>query len=129
MIIDSWFDNYVGVVMLVRVVDGELRRGERFKMMATGAAYAAEQLGVFTPKSVSRELLKAGEVGFVIAGIKELQAAKVGDTITIEKKLPNNLGPAADALPGFKPLRYYFYSWTSSNVTTDYRAIYISRWT
>ena len=105
MIIDSWFDNYVGVVMLVRVVDGELKRGERFKMMASGAAYAAEQLGVFTPKSVSRDVLRAGEVGFVIAGIKELQAAKVGDTLTLEKKLPNNLGPAAEALPGFKEIQ------------------------
>lgn len=105
MIIDSWFDNYVGVVMLVRVVDGQLKRGERFKMMASGAAYAAEQLGVFTPKSVSRDSLKAGEVGFVIAGIKELQAAKVGDTLTMEKKLPNNLGPAAEALPGFKEIQ------------------------
>jgi GTP-binding protein LepA len=105
MIIDSWFDNYVGVVMLVRVVDGELRRGDRFKMMATDAAYAADNLGVFTPKSVPREALRAGEVGFVIAGIKELQAAKVGDTITIEKKLPNNLGPADIALPGFKEIQ------------------------
>jgi len=105
MIIDSWFDNYVGVVMLVRVVDGELKKGERFKMMASGAAYAAEQMGVFTPKSVSRDALKAGEVGFVIAGIKELQAAKVGDTITLEKKLPNNLGPADEALPGFKEIQ------------------------
>ncbi len=105
MIIDSWFDNYVGVVMLVRVVDGQLKRGERFKMMANGSAYAAEQLGVFTPKSVSRDALNAGEVGFVIAGIKELQVAKVGDTITLEKKLPNNLGPAAEALPGFKEIQ------------------------
>lgn len=105
MIIDSWFDNYVGVVMLVRVVDGELKKGERFKMMATEAAYAAEQLGVFTPKSLSREALRAGEVGFVIAGIKELQAAKVGDTITLEKKLPNNAGPASEALPGFKEIQ------------------------
>jgi len=105
MIVDSWFDNYVGVVMLVRVVDGELRRGERFKMMATNTVYAAENLGVFTPKSMPREALRAGEVGFVIAGIKELQAAKVGDTITIEKKLPNNLGPAAEALPGFKEIQ------------------------
>ncbi|WP_418320281.1 translation elongation factor 4 [Piscinibacter sakaiensis] len=105
MIIDSWFDNYVGVVMLVRVVDGELKRGERFKMMASNAAYAAEQLGVFTPKSIPREVLRAGEVGFVIAGIKELQVAKVGDTITVEKKLPNNLGPAAQALPGFKEIQ------------------------
>ena len=105
MIIDSWFDNYVGVVMLVRVVDGQLKRGERFKMMANGSAYAAEQLGVFTPKSVPRDALNAGEVGFVIAGIKELQVAKVGDTITLEKKLPNNLGPAAEALPGFKEIQ------------------------
>jgi len=105
MIIDSWFDNYVGVVMLVRVVDGELKKGERFKMMATEAAYAAEQLGVFTPKSLSRDVLRAGEVGFVIAGIKELQAAKVGDTITLEKKLPNNAGPASEALPGFKEIQ------------------------
>jgi len=105
MIIDSWFDNYVGVVMLVRVVDGELKKGERFKMMANGSAYAAEQLGVFTPKSVSREALRAGEVGFVIAGIKELQVAKVGDTLTLEKKLPNNLGSATEALPGFKEIQ------------------------
>jgi len=105
MIIDSWFDNYVGVVMLVRVVDGELKKGERFKMMANDSAYAAEQLGVFTPKSVSRDVLRAGEVGFVIAGIKELQAAKVGDTLTVEKKLPNNLGVASEALPGFKEIQ------------------------
>ncbi|CAZ89383.1 GTP-binding protein [Thiomonas arsenitoxydans] len=105
MIIDSWFDTYVGVVMLVRVVDGSLKKGERFKMMATHAVYNAEQLGVFTPKSVSREALNTGEVGFIIAGIKELQAAKVGDTITLEKKLPNNLGPATEALPGFKEIQ------------------------
>ncbi len=105
MIIDSWFDNYVGVVMLVRVVDGELKRGERFRMMASNAAYGAEQLGVFTPKSVARDALRAGEVGFIIAGIKELQAAKVGDTITVEKKLPNNQGPATEALPGFKEIQ------------------------
>ncbi|MBN8775909.1 translation elongation factor 4 [Thiomonas arsenitoxydans] len=105
MIIDSWFDTYVGVVMLVRVVDGGLKKGERFKMMATHAVYNAEQLGVFSPKAVQREVLNAGEVGFIIAGIKELQAAKVGDTITLEKKLPNNLGPAAAALPGFKEIQ------------------------
>ena len=105
MIIDSWFDTYVGVVMLVRVVDGSLKKGERFKMMATHAAYNVEQLGVFTPKSVQREVLHAGEVGFIIAGIKELQAAKVGDTITLEKKLPNNLGPADEPLPGFKEIQ------------------------
>jgi GTP-binding protein LepA len=105
MIVDSWFDTYVGVVMLVRVVDGRLAKGERFKMMATNAVYNADNLGVFTPANESRESLEAGEVGYIIAGIKELQAAKVGDTITLEKKLPNNLGPALQALPGFKEIQ------------------------
>jgi GTP-binding protein LepA len=105
MIIDSWFDNYVGVVMLVRLVDGVLRRGDRIRMMASNTVYPLEQLGVFTPKSVAREELRAGEVGFLIAGIKELQAAKVGDTITLEKKLPNNAGPATEPLPGFKEIQ------------------------
>ena len=105
MIIDSWFDNYVGVVMLVRVVDGALKKGERIRLMATNAVYPLEQLGVFTPKSVARDELRAGEVGFAIAGIKELQAAKVGDTITLEKKLPNNAGPASAPLPGFKEIK------------------------
>ncbi|EGJ09872.1 translation elongation factor 4 [Rubrivivax benzoatilyticus] len=105
MIIDSWFDNYVGVVMLVRVVDGVLKKGDRIRMMATNAVYPLEQIGVFTPKSMPREALNAGEVGFLIAGIKELQAAKVGDTITLEKKLPNNAGPASEPLPGFKEIQ------------------------
>ncbi len=105
MIVDSWFDNYVGVVMLVRVVDGVLKKGDRIRMMATNATYPLEQLGVFTPKSEPREELRAGEVGFLIAGIKELQAAKVGDTVTLEKKLPNNAGPAGEALPGFKEIQ------------------------
>ena len=105
MIVDSWFDPYVGVVMLVRVVDGQLKKNERFKMMATGAAYEANSLGVFTPANEPRDVLKAGEVGYIIAGIKELKAAKVGDTITLEKKLPNNLGPASAPLPGFKEVK------------------------
>ena len=105
MIIDSWFDTYVGVVMLVRVVDGRLLKGERFKMMASAAVYNADNLGVFTPATEPRDRLEAGQVGFIIAGIKELQAAKVGDTITLEKKLPNNAGPAAEALPGFKEIQ------------------------
>jgi GTP-binding protein LepA len=105
MIVDSWFDNYVGVVMLVRVVDGSIAKGERIRMMATGAVYGVEQLGVFTPKSEARGMLAAGEVGFVIAGIKELKAAKVGDTITLDKKLPNNAGPASEPLPGFKEIK------------------------
>lgn len=105
MIIDSWFDTYVGVVMLVRVVDGTLKKNERIKLMATGAAYEAGNIGVFTPANQPREALHAGEVGYIICGIKELQAAKVGDTVTLEKKLPNNLGPAEEALPGFKQVQ------------------------
>ncbi len=106
MIIDSWFDTYVGVVMLVRVVDGRLGKGERFKMMATGTMYNADNVGVFTPASEPRESLEAGEVGFIIAGIKELQAAKVGDTITLLK--PGTGGAAFTAtvpLPGFKEIQ------------------------
>jgi GTP-binding protein LepA len=105
MIVDSWFDTYVGVVMLVRVVDGRLGKGERFKMMATNTVYNADNLGVFTPANEVRQSLEAGQVGYIIAGIKELQAAKVGDTITLEEKLPNNLGPAEQALPGFKEIQ------------------------
>lgn len=105
MIIDSWFDSYVGVVMLVRVVDGRLAKNERIKLMATGACYEAGSLGVFTPANQPRDSLEAGEVGYIIAGIKELKAAKVGDTITLEKKLPNNQGSATEALPGFKEIQ------------------------
>ena len=105
MIIDSWFDSYVGVVMLVRVVDGRLVKGERIKLMATQAVYEAGSLGVFTPANQPRDSLEAGEVGYIIAGIKELKAAKVGDTVTLEKKLPNNLGAATQALPGFKEIQ------------------------
>jgi len=105
MIVDSWFDTYVGVVMLVRVVDGSFSKGERIRMMATNTVYGIESMGVFTPKSLPRDTLKAGEVGFVICGIKELHAAKVGDTITLEKKLPNNAGPASEPLPGFKEIQ------------------------
>jgi GTP-binding protein LepA len=99
LIIDSWFDNYVGVVMLVRVMDGELRPKDRVLMMATGAVHMCEQVGVFTPKSRVRDSLGAGEVGFVVAGVKELEHAKVGDTITLADR------PAASALPGFKEIK------------------------
>ena len=105
MIVDSWFDTYVGVVMLVRVVDGSFGKGERIRMMATNTVYGIESMGVFTPKSLPRDVLKAGEVGFVICGIKELHAAKVGDTLTLEKKLPNTAGPASEPLPGFKEIQ------------------------
>jgi GTP-binding protein LepA len=99
LIIDSWFDNYVGVVMLVRVVDGALRPKDRILLMSIRATYLCEQVGAFTPKAQSRESLSAGEVGFVIAGIKELAAAKVGDTVTLAEK------PAAEPLPGFKEIK------------------------
>ncbi|CAM3503962.1 translation elongation factor 4 [Bordetella sputigena] len=99
LIIDSWFDNYVGVVMLVRIVNGVLRPKDKILLMASGATHLCEQVGVFTPKSVQRQALSAGEVGFVIAGIKELAHAKVGDTITLAGQ------PAAQALPGFKEVK------------------------
>jgi GTP-binding protein LepA len=120
MIIDAWFDNYVGVVMLVRVVDGELRKGERVRMMATNAVYPIDQLGTFTPKSTPRDALKAGEVGFVICGIKELAAAKVGDTITLEKKLPNNAGPATEPLPGFKEIQPQVFAGLYPSESSEY---------
>jgi GTP-binding protein LepA len=99
LIIDSWFDNYVGVVMLVRVVNGVLKPKDKILLMATGAAHLCEQVGVFTPKSQPRAELSAGNVGFVIAGIKELEHAKVGDTLTLVSK------PAAAPLPGFKEVK------------------------
>src|SRR5688572_10097930 len=86
LIIDSWFDNYVGVVMLVRVVDGVLRPKDKIQLMSTGATYLCDQVGVFTPKSKAKEQLASGEVGFLTAGIKELRAAKVGDTVTLASK-------------------------------------------
>ncbi|MDR3322855.1 MAG: translation elongation factor 4 [Zoogloeaceae bacterium] len=99
LMIDSWFDNYVGVVMLVRVVDGELRPRDKILLMSNGKQYLCEQVGVFTPKSVPREVLRAGEVGFVISNLKELDSAKVGDTLTLATR------PASAALPGFKEIK------------------------
>ncbi|AOB27880.1 MULTISPECIES: translation elongation factor 4 [Bordetella] len=99
LIIDSWFDNYVGVVMLVRIVNGVLKPKDKILLMASHATHLCEQIGVFTPKSQPRPELSAGEVGFVIAGIKELEHAKVGDTITLAGK------PAAEPLPGFKEVK------------------------
>ncbi len=99
LIIDSWFDNYVGVVMLVRVVDGMLRPKDKILLMASGAQHLVEQVGVFTPRSQSRPMLSAGGVGFIIAGIKELKNAKVGDTVTLVEN------PAKAALPGFKEIK------------------------
>jgi GTP-binding protein LepA len=106
MIVDSWFDSYVGVVMLVRVVDGRVTKGDRIKLMATEATYEANSLGVFTPGVSPREALEAGEVGFIIAGIKELQAAKVGDTVTLIKAGTGGAAfSATEALPGFKEVQ------------------------
>ena len=99
LIIDSWFDNYVGVVMLVRVVNGTVRPKDKITLMATNATHLVEQIGVFTPKSKMRESLSAGEVGFIIAGIKELKDARVGDTVTLAQK------PAEEPLPGFKAVK------------------------
>jgi GTP-binding protein LepA len=105
MIVDSWFDSYVGVVMLVRLVDGRLAKGDRIKLMANESTFDADQLGVFTPANESRQALEAGEVGYVIAGIKELQAARVGDTITRVRAGTNNVAPATQPLPGFKEIQ------------------------
>ncbi len=99
LIIDSWFDNYAGVVMLVRVVDGELKPKDRILLMSTQAQYLCEKVGVFTPKSRAKDSLAAGEVGFITAGIKELKAARVGDTVTLVAR------PAAAPLPGFKEIK------------------------
>jgi GTP-binding protein LepA len=104
LIIDSWFDNYVGVVMLIRVVNGTLKPKDKILLMANGSTHLVEHVGVFSPKSVDRPELSAGQVGFVIAGIKELKAAKVGDTVT---HAPGQQGrtPAAVPLPGFKEVK------------------------
>ena len=99
LIIDSWFDNYVGVVMLVRVVDGVLKPKDKILLMSNKSQYLCEQVGVFTPKALERSTLSAGQVGFIIAGIKELKSAKVGDTITLATH------PAETALAGFKEIK------------------------
>ncbi|GHD58749.1 translation elongation factor 4 [Jeongeupia chitinilytica] len=117
LIVDSWFDNYVGVVMLVRVVDGEVRPKEKLQFMATKAQHLCEQVGVFTPKSVQRDVLRAGEVGFIIAGIKELASAKVGDTITTVKN------PAAEALPGFKDVKSQVFAGLYPVESHDYESL------
>ncbi|MEY2854915.1 MAG: hypothetical protein RL030_2047 [Pseudomonadota bacterium] len=99
LIIDSWFDNYVGVVSLVRVMNGTLRIGEKIRVMSTGRSHVLDKLGRFSPKPVVLQQLGAGEVGFVIAGIREIDGAPVGDTITTETR------PATQPLPGFKQVQ------------------------
>ncbi|OYW34496.1 MAG: elongation factor 4, partial [Azorhizobium sp. 12-66-6] len=97
LLVDSWYDTYLGVVVLIRVVDGAVKKGQRIKMMRTGAAYDVDRVGVFTPKMVVMTELGPGEIGFLTGSIKEVAETRVGDTITDEKK------PCAEALPGFKP--------------------------
>ncbi len=99
LVIDSWFDNYVGVVMLVRVMDGMLKSGDRLMLMTSKTVHLCEQVGVFMPKPVYQGSLSAGEVGFVISGIKELKVAKVGDTMTLANH------PAIEPLLGFKEIK------------------------
>ena len=117
LIIDSWYDNYVGVVMLVRIVNGTIKPKDKILFMATGAQHLTEHIGVFTPKSLPRDALTAGQVGFVIAGIKELKDAKVGDTITL---LAN---PAANALPGFKEVQSQVFAGLFPVESNQYEAL------
>ncbi len=104
LIVDSWFDSYVGVVVLLRVVDGKLRPGEKITLMASGARYDATRVGVFAPDQVDRDSLSAGEVGFLIASIKRLEDARVGDTVT------HYVGPAQEPLPGFRDVKPMVFS-------------------
>jgi GTP-binding protein LepA len=99
LIIDSWFDNYMGVVSLVRVVNGALKQGDKIRVMSTGRSHGVDRLGRFTPKSIPEPMLATGDVGFIIAGIKEIDGAPVGDTITLENR------PSALPLPGFKQIQ------------------------
>ncbi|MEP2705748.1 MAG: translation elongation factor 4 [Roseibium sp.] len=97
MLVDSWYDTYLGVMVLVRVINGSLKKGQKIKMMGTGAAYDVDRVGVMTPKFLQVEEIKAGEIGVLTGSIKEVADTRVGDTITLDKK------PCAEALPGFKP--------------------------
>ncbi|AHN28530.1 Translation elongation factor LepA [Snodgrassella alvi wkB2] len=117
LIIDSWFDNYVGVVMLIRMVDGTVRLKDKVRFMATGAETQVEQLGIFTPKSVQKQELKAGDVGFLITGVKELGSAKVGDTITLARE------PANEPLPGFKEVQPQVFAGLYPVESHDYDAL------
>lgn len=117
LIIDSWYDSYVGVVMLVRVVNGTIKPKDKIKLMATNANHLVEQVGVFTPKSQTRNELTAGQVGFVIAGIKELKDARVGDTVTLAQK------PASAPLPGFKEVKSQVFAGLYPVESNQYEAL------
>ena len=117
LIIDSWFDNYVGVIMLVRIFDGVLKPKDKIMLMSTEGTHQCEQVGVFTPRAEPRERLGAGEVGFIIAGIKELKAAKVGDTVTLAAR------PAKQALPGFKEIKPQVFAGLYPVESNEYEAL------
>lgn len=114
LIVDSWFDNYQGVVSLVRIMQGELRKNEKIKIMSTGGVHQADKVGIFTPKATDTGVLKAGEVGFIVAGIKEIHGAPVGDTITLSRE------PASEALPGFKKVKPQVYAGLFPISSDDY---------
>ena len=116
LIIDSWFDSYLGVVSLVRIMNGTLRKGDKMRVMSTGRAYEVDQVGIFTPKRTPREKLQAGEVGYVVAGIKEIQGAPVGDTLTLEKN------QAITTLPGFKRVKPQVYAGLFPISSEDFEA-------
>jgi GTP-binding protein LepA len=99
LIIDSWFDNYVGVVSLVRVVNGSVKTGDKIRVVSTGRSHTVDRLGRFTPKPIVEKTLSTGDVGFIVAGIREIDGAPVGDTITLESR------PAAAPLPGFRQIK------------------------
>ncbi len=116
LIVDSWFDSYLGVVSLVRVVNGTLRPGEKIITKSIGRAHEVDQVGVFTPKRVRRTVLRAGEVGFIVAGIKDIQGAPVGDTLT------HNKTPGVAALPGFKKVQPQVYAGVFTVNSEDYES-------
>jgi len=117
LIIDSWFDPYVGVISLIRVINGVIRQKDKMRIMSTGRAYQVEKVGVFTPKRLDKPQLGSGEVGFVIAGIKEIDGAPVGDTITLENR------PAASAQPGFKEMHPRVFSGLYPVSSDDYESL------
>ncbi|MFH3818238.1 EF-Tu/IF-2/RF-3 family GTPase, partial [Acinetobacter baumannii] len=115
-IIDSWFDNYLGVVSLIRIKNGTLRKGDKVKVMSTGQTYNADRLGIFTPKQVDRTELKCGEVGWLVCAIKDIHGAPVGDTLTLARN------PAEKALPGFKKVKPQVYAGLFPVSSDDYEA-------
>jgi GTP-binding protein LepA len=117
LIVDSWFDNYVGVVSLVRVVDGRLSRRDKIRVMSTGRDFQVEKLGIFTPKPVNKDVLQAGNVGFLVAGIKDIEGAPVGDTLTLAK------APASEALPGFKMVQPNVFAGLYPVSSDDYESL------